>query len=102
MQFGQPRQFFAPCSQEMNLYLAPIDCTGSASDEPGFLAARHQGDDTVRLCLQSFGDLADGCPLSPRKTLRMKHQLVLQNGDAFPACGVFTEPQEASQARSEI
>ena len=102
MQNSQSCELLATCSQQVNLDLTTIDCACLALDKACFLAARYQGNDTVRLRLQSLGDLADGCPLAPLETLAMQHQLVLQNSDALPPRSFLTEPQEDAQAEAEI
>jgi hypothetical protein len=56
----------------------------------------------MRLGLEPFGDFAYRGPVPTREALGMQHQLILQDGYAFGARGIFAEPQEASQSESEI
>lgn len=89
-------------SQQVDLDLASIDFAGLSPDQTGLLATRHKGNDAMRLRLETLGNFADRCPVPVRETLGMKQELILQRSDAFSACSIFTESQEASQFEPEV
>ena len=71
-------------------------CTSPACSQ-----RRDERDDAVRLRLQPFGQFADAGPVTPRETLRVQQQLVVQHRDAFGPRGVLAEAQEAPQPVAE-
>ena len=99
---GERGKLPATSGQQVDLDLTSIDLAGLALDQASLLAAGHQGDDAMRLSLETLGDVADRRPVPTREALGMQHELILQDSDAFSASGIFAEPQEASQSESEV
>ena len=86
----------------MNFHAAMIMSVLLTRYQPGFLTAGNQGDNAIWRCLKTRRQLADSGPVSPRKTLDVQEQKVLQWRDSFGSYRLLGEPQEPMQLMTEF
>lgn len=90
------KEFFS-FAQQVNLDLTAVFLAGLSLHQPHLFAAINQRDNTMVLCLQSLGELADGGPLPFWRSFQVQEQLVLKRGQSIGLAQVFTDPQETAK-----
>lgn len=102
MKTRQLLQALAPFSRQLHLHPAPVAAADAAPDQPGDLASRNQGHDSVMLRLQAFGELSHRRPFPTGEALDLEHQQVLQRGYALPVRHLFAKTEITAQLVTKV
>src|SRR5688572_3649333 len=102
MQLREALEHFLAFSGEADLHHPPVLRIHLPHDHSALLAAVDQRDRAVVFRLHAIGQLTDRRPVPPRVALDVKHELVLQRGQALAAADGFAVSEKTAQAKAEF